>query len=110
MSYEIKIFLNVLVGFFEILIILGIDDEVCVQCNDVIRLNFDLLLYLVNDVVDVLCLDVVNMRFFVVLYEVVVLCWNVVEMLRNIKQIFVEMIFEIELFVLEMEIDLCRFQ
>lgn len=75
-----------------------------------IRLNSDLLLHLVNDVVDVSCLDVANMRFSVVPHEVVALCRNVVEMLRNIKQTSAEMIFETELSALEMETDPCRLQ
>lgn len=110
MSHEIKTPLNALAGFSEILITPGIDDEVRAQCNDVIRLNSDLLLHLVNDVVDVSCLDVANMRFSVVLHEVVALCRNVVEMLRNIKQTSAEMIFETELSALEMETDPCRLQ
>ena len=108
MSHEIKTPLNALAGFSEILITPGIDDEVRAQCNDVIRLNSDLLLHLVNDVVDVSCLDVANMRFSVVPHEVVALCRNVVEMLRNIKQTSAEMIFETELSALEMETDPCR--
>lgn len=92
MSHEIKTPLNALAGFSEILITPGIDDEVRAQCNDVIRLNSDLLLHLVNDVVDVSCLDVANMRFSVAPHEVVALCRNVVEMLRNIKQTSAEMI------------------
>lgn len=110
MSHEIKTPLNALAGFSEILITPGIDDEVRAQCNDVIRLNSDLLLHLVNDVVDVSCLDVANMRFSVVPHEVVALCRNVVEMLRNIKQTSAEMIFETELSALEMETDPCRLQ
>ena len=110
MSHEIKTPLNALAGFSEILITPGIDDEVRAQCNDVIRLNSDLLLHLVNDVVDVSCLDVANMRFSVAPHEVVALCRNVVEMLRNIKQTSAEMIFETELSALEMETDPCRLQ
>lgn len=110
MSHEIKTPLNALAGFSEILITPGIDDEVRAQCNDVIRLNSDLLLHLVNDVVDVSCLDVANMKFSVVPHEVVALCRNVVEMLRNIKQTSAEMIFETELSALEMETDPCRLQ
>ena len=84
MSHEIKTPLNALAGFSEILITPGIDDEVRAQCNDVIRLNSDLLLHLVNDVVDVSCLDVANMRFSVVPHVVVALCRSVVGLLRSI--------------------------
>ena len=110
MSHEIKTPLNALAGFSEVLATPGIDDATRIQCNEIIRLNSELLLKLINDVVDISCLDVTNMAFKIEKSEVVTLCRNVIKMLENIKQTQAAVLFETDLQSLEMDTDVSRLQ
>lgn len=63
MSHEVRTPLNALSGFSNILSMDGIDNETIRECDDIIRLNSDLLLKLINDVVDISCIDLEHMSF-----------------------------------------------
>lgn len=110
MSHEIKTPLNALAGFSELLAMPGIEDATRNQCNEIIRMNSELLLKLVNDVVDISCLDIENMAFKIEKSEVVALCRNVIKTLEKIKQTQAAVFFETDLPALELDTDVSRLQ
>lgn len=104
MSHEIKTSLNAFAGFSEILIMPDIDEATRIQCNEIIRLNSELLLKLINDVIDISCLDVMNMKFQMQPCEVVAFCRRVVKTLSAIKQTQAEILFATDISSLELGI------
>ena len=74
MSHEVRTPLNALAGFSSILSMDGIDDDTIRECDDIIRLNSDLLLKLINDVVDISCIDLEHMEFHLASCDAVALC------------------------------------
>lgn len=105
MSYEICIFLNVIVGFFSVLVS---DDFFFVekeQYCDIIQKNFDLLLYFINDILDILCMEFGRIKFVWEECDVVELCQMVLFIVEYGCKISVLFLFEIFVFLLVVKMD-----
>lgn len=86
MSHEIRTPLNALSGFSAILTDDSIDNETRRQCNDIIQQNSELLLNLINDVIDLSSLDMTKLVFNFKKCDAVVICRNVIDTVRKVKQ------------------------
>lgn len=86
MSHEIRTPLNALSGFSAILTDDSIDNETRRQCNDIIQQNSELLLNLINDVIDLSSLDMSKLVFNFKKCDAVVICRNVIDTVRKVKQ------------------------
>ncbi len=86
MSHEIRTPLNALSGFSAILTDDSIDNETRQQCNDIIQQNSELLLNLINDVIDLSSLDMTKLVFNFKKCDAVVICRNVIDTVKKVKQ------------------------
>lgn len=86
MSHEIRTPLNALSGFSAILTDDSIDNETRRQCNDIIQQNSELLLNLINDVIDLSNLDMTKLVFNFKKCDAVVICRNVIDTVKKVKQ------------------------
>lgn len=110
MSHEVRTPLNALAGFSSILSMEGIDDDTIQECDDIIRLNSDLLLKLINDVVDISCIDLEHMQFSLSSCDAVALCRSVVQTMEKIKHTQADILFTSELGSLMIHTDSSRLQ
>lgn len=110
MSHEVRTPLNALSGFSNILSMDGIDNETIRECDDIIRLNSDLLLKLINDVVDISCIDLEHMSFNISSCDAVALCKYVVQTMEKIKHTQADILFHSELESLIINTDSSRLQ
>lgn len=85
MSHELRTPLNAIVGFAGLLTSEELDDEVRMQCGELIKQNSDLLLKLLNDVADLSALKDDNIRFTYVHTDAVSLCRNVIDTVEKVK-------------------------
>ena len=85
MSHELRTPLNAIVGFAGLLTSEELDDEVRMQCGDLIKQNSDLLLKLLNDVADLSALKDDNIKFTYVHTDAVTLCRNVIDTVEKVK-------------------------
>lgn len=86
MSHEIRTPLNALSGFSSILTDESIDDATRQQCNDIIQQNSELLLKLINDVIDLSNLDITKLTFSIKECDAVMICRNVIDTVKKVKQ------------------------
>ena len=87
MSHEIRTPLNAINGFSDLLISNpDMNQEMRMECNDIIKQNSMLLLKLLNDVLDLSNLDIRKMNFSYGNYDVIEICQLLVNMIQNIKQ------------------------
>ncbi len=110
MSHEVRTPLNALAGFSSILSMDGIDDDTIRECDDIIRLNSDLLLKLINDVVDISCIDLEHMQFHLASCDAVALCKYVVQTMEKIKHTQADILFRSDLDSLMIDTDSSRLQ
>lgn len=110
MSHEVRTPLNALAGFSSILSMDGIDDDTIRECDDIIRLNSDLLLKLINDVVDISCIDLEHMEFHLASCDAVALCKYVVQTMEKIKHTQADILFTSNLDSLVIDTDSSRLQ
>lgn len=110
MSHEVRTPLNALAGFSSILSMDGIDDGTIRECDEIIRLNSDLLLKLISDVVDISCIDLEHMQFNIASCDAVALCKYVVQTMEKIKHTQADILFRSELDSLVLHTDSSRLQ
>lgn len=110
MSHEVRTPLNALSGFSNILSMDGIDNATIRECDNIIRLNSDLLLKLINDVVDISCIDLEHMSFKISSYDAVALCKYVVQTMEKIKHTQADILFHSEVDSLIINTDSSRLQ
>ncbi|WP_455587227.1 ATP-binding protein [Bacteroides sp.] len=110
MSHEVRTPLNALSGFSNILSMEGIDNDTIRECDEIIRLNSDLLLKLINDVVDISCIDLEHMAFNISSCDAVALCKYVVQTMEKIKHTQADILFHSELDSLTINTDSSRLQ
>lgn len=110
MSHEVRTPLNALAGFSSILSMEDIDDDTIRECDDIIRLNSDLLLKLINDVVDISCIDLEHMQFHFASCDAVALCKSVVQTMEKIKHTQADILFHSDLDSLMIDTDSSRLQ
>ena len=109
-SHEIRIPLNAIIGFTNLLSDENLDNETRRQCNEVILQNSELLLKLINDVIDLSSLEFGKIQFCINKYNVVNICRNVIDTVSKIKQTQAAICFITELESMDIETDDARLQ
>lgn len=110
MSHELRTPLNAIVGFAGLLSTGGLDNDLKMQCGDLVKQNSNLLLKLLNDVADLSALKDGNIRFTYVEADAVALCRNVVDTVDKVKQTTAQLYFSTTLEALPMSTDPGRLQ
>lgn len=110
MSHELRTPLNAIVGFVGLLTSEELDDEMRVQCGDLIKQNSDLLLKLLNDVADLSALKDDNIKFTYVRTDAVALCHNVIDTIEKVKRSAAQLYFSTSETELWLETDPGRLQ